>query len=113
MRIDPSISIDNTDRWRLGPLHRSRQRTVNVKFEAVPAADRTAFRVKAWGSALPDDGNGEYEGLLHPDHNTLHVEIVRLIKAWRDEVVEYAEPTPAGGLTYPYTDGHDLSETDG
>jgi hypothetical protein len=102
-----TITVDNSVGSAIGAAARLRPRTLNVLFDWLPPAfDRAegAFRVLAYGSAIPDDGGGPQMGRTYYGRNQAYAAINQLRSTWQHRVIEYRVAD-----RYPFSTSWDLS----
>lgn len=104
--LDLTVTVDNSAGGPIDAAAGLRPRTLNVLFDWLPPAfDRPdAFRVLAYGSAIPDDGGGARMGRTAYGRNQAYAAISQLRSTWQRRVIEYRVDG-----RYPFSAGWDLS----
>jgi len=104
--LDLTVTVDNAACGAIDAAAGLRARTLNVLFDWLPPSfDRPdAFRVLAYGSAIPDDGGGPWMGRTAYGRNQAYAAISQLRSIWQRRVIEYR----VSGR-YPFSAGWDLS----
>lgn len=102
------ITIDHTDQLRrIKDSTYNRNRTLHIRFHK----ESDGYALQAWGSALPQDGGGGYQGRLTVAPATIEAAIDRLRSTWQEHVIGHRDVSDELPR-YPYVDQCDLSGPD-
>jgi hypothetical protein len=101
-----STIVDNSPNLtQLRPRRPGRRRTLELFFEADGSR---GYRVRAWGTALAEDGGGAYAGTLELSPNDVFASVHELRDAWARAFIGYRHPG-SGRNGYSFAEQLDLS----